>query len=300
MARFTHFLREPLAHFFVLGAGIFLLAALVGESDESRPDQIVVSAGQIDRLVETWQRTWQRPPTQAELEGLVEDHIREEILYREAIAMGLDRDDTIIRRRLRQKMELLPQDLVEQVEPTNAELLTYLRENADAFQVQARVSFQYIYLNLERRGAAVEGDARRLLADLKANRGPVEPIVLSDPILLPYDLESLSESEVASMFGQEFASHLAQTETGGWTGPVISGYGLHLVQVRERLPARMPELSEVRQAVERDWKFMRRQELDDQFFRTLKERYAIKVELPEWLESKTLQSETEIAEANIQ
>ena len=135
MARFTHFLREPLAHFFVLGAGIFLLAALVGESDESRPDQIVVSAGQIDRLVETWQRTWQRPPTQAELEGLVEDHIREEILYREAIAMGLDRDDTIIRRRLRQKMEFLPQDLVEQVEPTNAELLTYLRENADAFQV---------------------------------------------------------------------------------------------------------------------------------------------------------------------
>ena len=295
MARFTHFLREPLVHFLVLGAGIFLLAALVGESDQDQPDQIVVSVGQIDRLVETWQRTWQRPPTQVELEGLVEDHIREEILYREAIAMGLDRDDTIIRRRLRQKMEFLPQDLVDQVEPTDAELRTYLRENADAYQVETRVSFQHIYLNLERRGTAAEGDARRLLADLKANGGPVEPAVLSDPILLPYDLESLSESEVARLFGQEFASRLIEIAPGDWTGPLGSSYGLHLVRVREGLPARVPGLSEVRKAVERDWQFMRRQELDDQFFRSLKERYAIEVQLPEWLESKT-----EIAEANQQ
>ena len=295
MTRFTHFLREPLVHFLVLGAGIFLLAALVGKSDQDQPDQIVVSVGQIDRLVETWQRTWQRPPTQVELEGLVEDHIREEILYREAIALGLDRDDTIIRRRLRQKMEFLPQDLVDQVEPTDAELRTYLRENADAYQVETRVSFQHIYLNLERRGTAAEGDARRLLADLKANGGPVEPAVLSDPILLPYDLESLSESEVARLFGQEFASRLIEIAPGGWTGPLGSSYGLHLVRVREGLPARVPGLSEVRKAVERDWQFMRRQELDDQFFRSLKERYAIEVQLPEWLESKT-----EIAEANQQ
>ncbi len=300
MARFTHFLREPLVHFLVLGAGIFLLAALVGESDQDQPDQIVVSVGQIDRLVETWQRTWQRPPTQVELEGLVEDHIREEILYREAIALGLDRDDTIIRRRLRQKMEFLPQDLVDQVEPTDAELRTYLRENADAYEVETRVSFQHIYLNLERRGTAAEGDARRLLADLKANGGPVEPAVLSDPILLPYDLELLSESEVARLFGQEFASRLIEIAPGGWTGPLGSSYGLHLVRVREGLPARVPGLSEVRKAVERDWQFMRRQELDDQFFRSLKERYVIEVQLPEWLESKTFQYETEIAEANRQ
>ena len=225
----------------------------------------------------------------------MEDHIREEILYREAIALGLDRDDTIIRRRLRQKMEFLPQDLVDQVEPTDAELRTYLRENADAYQVETRVSFQHIYLNLERRGTAAEGDARRLLADLKANGGPVEPAVLSDPILLPYDLESLSESEVARLFGQEFASRLIEIAPGGWTGPLGSSYGLHLVRVREGLPARVPGLSEVRKAVKRDWQFMRRQELDDQFFRSLKERYVIEVQLPEWLESKT-----EIAEANQQ
>ena len=161
--------------------------------------------------------------------------------------------------------------------------------------METRVSFQHIYLNLERRGTAAEGDARRLLADLKANGGPVEPAVLSDPILLPYDLESLSESEVARLFGQEFASRLIEIAPGGWTGPLGSSYGLHLVRVREGLPARVPGLSEVRKAVKRDWQFMRRQELDDQFFRSLKERYVIEVQLPEWLESKT-----EIAEANQQ
>ncbi len=295
MTRMTNLLREPLFHFLVLGAGIFLLAALVDDSDENRTDQIVVSAGQVERLVETWQRTWQRPPTQAELEWLVEDYIREEILYREAIAMGLDRDDTIIRRRLRQKMEFLPQDLVEQVEPTDAELRTFLRENADAYQVEARVSFQHIFLDLEQREAHAEKDALDLLAELNDHSRSVKPSTLGDPILLPYDLESLSESEVAGMFGQEFASHLVGIEPGGWTGPLISGYGLHLVRVRERLPTRMPELSEVGKAVERDWRFVRRQELDDRFFRSLKERYAIEVQLPEWLESKT-----EIAEANQQ
>ncbi len=286
MTRFTYLLREPLVHFLVLGAGIFLLAALVGESEDPL-DEIVVSAGQIERLVETWQRTWQRPPTQTELEGLVEDHIREEILYREAIALGLDRDDTIIRRRLRQKMEFLPQDLVEQIEPTDAELRTYLRENADAYQIEPRVTFQQIYLNRERRGANAEDDARRLLADLQSNDGPVEPLALSDPILVPHELESLSESEVARLFGQEFASSVVQIEAGGWTGPVNSGYGLHLVRVQERSPARMPEFSEVREAVKREWLFMRRQEMDDQFFSSLRERYTIEIQLADWLDPNT-------------
>ena len=286
MTRLKHMLREPLVHFFVLGSGIFLLAALVGESDDPL-DEIVVSAGQIERLMETWQRTWQRPPTQTEMEGLVEDHIREEILYREAMAMGLDRNDTIIRRRLRQKMEFLPQDLVEQAEPTDAELRTYLRKNPDAFQVESRVTFQQIYLNRERRGANAEEDARRLLADLQNNAGPVEPLALSDPILVPHEFELASESEVARLFGQEFASSVVQIEAGGWTGPVNSGYGLHLVRVRERSPARMPELSEVRERVEREWRFMRRQEMDEQFFSSLRARYTIEVQLPDWLDPST-------------
>lgn len=291
MTRPTDLLREPLIHFFLLGAGIFLLATLVGEED--RVDKIVVSSGQVESLVETWQRTWQRPPTRVELEGLIEDHIREEVLYREAVAMGLDRDDTIIRRRLRQKMEFFAQDLAEQVEPTESELETYLSHHGEEFQIEPRVSFQQIYLNVERRGAAADQDARTLLSDLKGQSEPVDPALFGDPILLPHDFESLSVSEVARLFGQEFTSRLAEIEPGGWTGPVASGYGLHLVRVGERSPARMPELLEVREAVKRDWQFMRRQELDEEFFRRLRERYTIRVELPEWLDP-----EKELAEVN--
>ena len=282
MVQPTDLLREPLVHFFLLGAGIFLLAAWVG--DEDRADEIVVSAGQVESLVETWQKTWQRPPTRAELEGLIEDYIREEILYREAVAMGLDRDDTIIRRRLRQKMEFFPQDLVDQVEPTEAELRAYLSQHAEEFQVEPRVSFQQVYLSVERRGAAAEGDARTLLADLNGQSDLVDPALFGDPILLPHDFQPQSVSEVARLFGQEFASRLAEIETDVWTGPVASGYGLHLVRIGERSPTRTPELSEVWDAVKRDWQFMRRQQLDEEFFGSMRKRYTIEVELPEWLD----------------
>ncbi len=284
MARFKALLREPLVHFFLLGAGIFLLSALMDESGGNRSDRIVVSAGQVERLVETWQRVWQRPPTSAELEGLVEDHIREEILYREAIAMGLDRNDTIIRRRLRQKMEFLPQDLIEQAQPTEEELRTYLYENASGFRVESRVSFQQIYLNLDRRGADTEEYALSLLRDLKAGGG--EPAALSDPISLPHELQLQSESEVARLFGREFASRLAEIEPGSWTGPVRTGFGLHLVRVLERLPGRIPELDEVREKVEREWRFMERQQLDEQFFLSLRDRYTVEVQLPDWLKQE--------------
>ena len=218
---------------------------------------------------------------------LVEDYIREEILYREAVALGLDKDDTIIRRRLRQKMEFFTQDLAEQVEPTEAELETYLRQHAEDFQVEPRVSFQHVYLNVERRVGAVEEDARTLLVELDGQHEPAEPTALGDPIVLPHDFESLPQSEVSRLFGQKFASNLSQIEPGDWNGPVKSGYGLHLVRVGAQSPARTPELSEVRKAVKRDWQFMRRQELDEEFFGSLRKRYEVKVELPPWVSSES-------------
>ncbi len=118
-------LREPLLHFLLLGTGLFVLSGFLGEPTPS-DSRVVVTPGHVERLVETWRRTWQRPPTAQELEGLIEDHIKEEILYREAIAMGLDRDDTIIRRRLRQKMEFLAEDIAAQDEPAEEELELFL------------------------------------------------------------------------------------------------------------------------------------------------------------------------------
>ncbi len=274
-------IREPLVHFLVLGAGLFLLSSLVGDRAGERSDRIVVTAGHTEHLVQGWTRTWQRPPTSQEMEGLIEDYIKEEILYREALAMGLDKNDTIIRRRLRQKMEFLAEDVTAQAEPTDEELQTYLEMNPETFRVGATMSFTHIYLNRDKRGDAARRDAERLLARLAAGDGRVDPAKFGDPFLLPQEYKSLPESEVAKLFGREFTTRLLALKLGQWAGPVESGYGVHLVLLRQRAEGRTLELAEVRDAVRREWLAARRREANEAFLRRFRERYTVIVENPE-------------------
>lgn len=278
-------LREPLLHFFALGAGIFLLFGLIGDSDEDQRYEVIVKAGQIDRLVEGWKKTRMRAPTVFELEGLIAEHIREEIYYREALAMGLESNDMIIRRRLRQKMEFLSQDLTVQADPTEAELQTYLLENASAFRIEPRITFRHIYLSVDKRGDDTHGDALRLLAELRGGDGAIDTATLGDPLPLPRDYASLPGPEVRSFFGRDFAARLLTLERGAWQGPVASGYGLHLVFVRERTEARMPELAQVRDAVEREWREVRRRATIEALYRRVREQYTVVVERPRWLDA---------------
>ena len=285
MKQISKLLREPLLHFFLLGAGIFLLFAFVGESDQDQPDKIVVNAGQIERLLEGWKKTRMRPPTMVELDGLIEDHIREEVYYRQALAMGLDRDDTIVRRRLRQKMEFLSQDLAAQVDPTESELQAYLEENGDSFRLEPRISFQHIYFNRDRRGAKAHTDAVDLLARLRRAGGTIDTATLGDPLPLPNHYESLPERQVTNLFGRDFAAQLLSLEPGAWQGPVMSGYGLHLVFIRERTEPKTPELAEVRDAVIREWREARRRATNEQLYQQLREHYTVLVERPRWLDA---------------
>lgn len=287
MNQISKLLREPLLHFFVLGAGIFLLFGFVGEYDQDQPDKIVVNGSQIERLVEGWKKTRMRPPTMAELEGLIEDHIREEIYYRQALAMGLDRDDMIVRRRLRQKMEFLSQDLAAQVDPTEADLQAYLEENGDSFRLEPRISFQHIYLNLDQRGDEAHTDAVHLLARLRGADGTIETATLGDPLPLPNHYESLPEREVTNLFGRDFAAQLLKLEQSAWQGPILSGYGLHLVFIRERTESKTPELAEVRDAVSRDWREARRRAINEELYQRLREGYTVVVERPRWLDPTT-------------
>jgi hypothetical protein len=277
-------LREPLVHFLLLGAALFLLFAMVGDSDGAPTDRIVISNGRIEQLTEIFMRTWQRPPTEEELAGLIENHIRDEVYYREALAMGLDRDDTIVRRRLRQKLEFLTDDLVTAVDPTPEELETYFDEYADAFRLPARVSFQQIYFNPDRRGEQTVADAESLLARLAAADSVVDPAALGDPLLLPGDLTLASEAEVAQRFGRDFAVAVAELPVGRWSGPVESGFGQHLVLIGQRQPGSLPPLVEVRESVEREWRNARHEEATETFYGRLRERYDISIEYPATLE----------------
>jgi hypothetical protein len=280
MSRLEKILREPLLHFVVLGAGLFLLFGVVGESAEERPDRIVVSAAKVENLAELFERTWRRPPTREELDGLIEDHIKEEILYREALALGLDVDDIVIRRRLRQKMEFISEDVAKLVAPTEAELQAFLAEHADRFREPLRISFAQVYLSPDRRGQGAWSDAERLLVGLDTGRS--DPAGAGDPFLLERDYRELAARDVERLFGGAFAARVVELPVGRWSGPVESGYGLHLVLVHERRSARLLDLAEVRDAVANEWGALRREEANRAFYEALRANYEVTVERPRW------------------
>ena len=279
-------LREPLLHFLVLGAGLFVLYGVVEKLADERSDRIVVTEAKIGNLAEVFERTWRRPPTPSELDGLIEDHIKEEIFYREALALGLERDDTVIRRQLRLKMQFISDDVATRTEPTEAELRAFLAEHADRFRSPSRISFTQVYLSPDRRGEDVWSDAERLLVAL--NTGQSDPAESGDPFLLEQDYRDLGAPDVERLLGQAFAAGVVELPVGRWAGPVESGYGLHLVFVHERTPARLPDLAEVRDAVTREWRAARREEANRAFYEALRARYEVTVERPRSAgESKT-------------
>ena len=168
-------LREPLVHFLLLGAVLFGVFALLGDRGSERAGHIVVTPGHLEHLLVSFTRTWQRPPTAQELAGLIDDYIREEVLYREAVAMGLDRDDTIVRRRLRQKLEFLTEETAAMAAPSDEELQTFLQQHLDAFRVEPRLAFRHVYLRRDRRGDAANAEARHLLTQLTRSDAAMDP-----------------------------------------------------------------------------------------------------------------------------
>ncbi len=274
-------LREPLVHFLLIGALLFGAYTLLSDdTGASAGNRIEVTAAVIQRLEDAWTKQWRRPPTEAELAGLINDHIREEVLYREAVALGLDQDDTIIRRRLAQKMEFLVQDIAAQAEPTDAQLEAFFAENQDRFAEPARVSFSHIFFSPDLRGANAARDAALVLAELTAAGSEGGPD-RGDRFMLQYAYQQIDQRDAAALFGTAFAERLFQLEAGAWQGPIESGYGLHLVRVTDRTEMQIPPLADVRQRVLNEYQYQRRQEIDQQTFERLKTRYEIVIEAPQ-------------------
>ncbi len=270
------FLGEPLFHFLLAGAALFGLYALVADAPDVRENRIVIDDRQVSRITEQFQRTWLRPPTENELANLIEEHVREEILYREALAMGLDDDDLVVRRRMRQKLEFMFEDLTAVRDPTDEELGAFLEEHADIFRRPPRVTFRQVFVNVDTRGASAAPAAEEALARLRQDED-MDPGTLSDPTLLPAAMAAASPDDIARVFGTELAEQMADLPAGEWSGPVRSTYGLHVVRIDEREPGRMPSLDEVRADVLRDWEGQRREQANDAFYEALRGRYDIQV-----------------------
>ncbi len=278
-------LREPLVHFLFIGAAIFFIYGLVGRPQQEASKKIVISSAQIEWLAEGWKRTWHRPPTQEELEGLIRDAVQEEVLYREALLLGLEKDDPIIRRRLRQKMEFLPEDLSAQAQPGEAELRKFFQDRSEFFRPETQITFSQIYLNPTSRSDP-QAEARRLLNKLNGSEGESENLSLGDPIALPPAFKNLRLSEVEKQFGPEFAKLLLEVEPGAWRGPLQSGLGLHLVKIQERQAGVAPDFLEIKEAVQREWSAQKRREFLDHWLKGLSEKYTVEVELPVWARAK--------------
>jgi parvulin-like peptidyl-prolyl isomerase len=287
---FLKFLREPLFHFLVLGAGLFMVYSVVNGFAGAPADRIVVDETQALRLAGQFQRIWMRPPTEQELRGLAEDFVKEEILYREARTLGLDQDDLVIRRRLRQKMEFLNADLAESQAPTDVQLQAHFDANQDRFRRPDRFSLQQVYLNPNKRAGDAKQAAVELLARLNADPALAADLIksLGDATMLPAQLDGVTRREVTNTFGRGFAKDIEDMPLDRWSGPYQSSYGLHLVRMTERDAGGLPALTEIRPVLEREWRAERSKEANEHFYKALRARYDIEIRLPADSAGKTL------------
>ena len=272
-------LREPLFQFLVLGAALFGLFHFVDGRKADAPARIVISAARIANLADGFARTWQRPPGTEELQGLVDDYIRDEVFYREGRAAGLDRDDVIIRRRVRQKMEFSAED-ASVPEPSEAQLAAYLEANPERFKSEDHLTFHQVFLSATRRAATIDDDSKRVASALTGADAAIDATALGDAFLLGEEFQAVSPKEVAGIFGDGFAKRISVMEPGRWQGPVPSSFGQHFVYISERIPGGVPPLDAVRQAVRREWSNARRLEAEQKLYASLRERYEIVVEMP--------------------
>jgi hypothetical protein len=270
-------IREPFLHFLLLGAAIFLANHFISARAGNQPGKIVITQGDIRSIMIGFSRTWQRPPTHEELDGLIRDRVREEVYYREALAIGLDRDDPVIRRRLQQKLQFVTDDVAAPPQPTDAELSKYLETHADGFRLERRFTFNQVYLDPTKHGEKLDEDINELLTQLRQD-GSNDLSSLGDNFLLEHRFESTPTSEIAKQFGDKFAAKVAELPVQQWAGPIESGYGMHLVFIENRTEVRLPKLAEVRDAVQRDWTNARRLELNEKYFQSLLKHYEVVVE----------------------
>jgi peptidyl-prolyl cis-trans isomerase C len=277
-ARVRRWLREPLLHFLLVGLALFALYRALNPQavEPENRSRIELTEDDLRQLEVGWMAQWRRPPTPEEVRRLVDGKVREEILYREALALGLDQGDTIVKRRMAQKMEFLAEDVSDLRQPNREELKTWFEKNALRFTIAGRVSFRHLYFSFDRRGERAHEAAQGTLAKLLCQPGASpETTTVADPFMFQDNYSDRSPEQVANVFGAKFTRSLFQLEPGRWQGPVESGYGWHLVWVESMTPARLPVFEEVEPEVRSQWVADQRAEFKRQTFETMRARYEV-------------------------
>ena len=266
------FLREPLLHFIIIGGLFFLLYTVVNDSSENSTEVIIIPPERIVQLETGFNGVWNRLPSAEELEHLIQEEVRSEVYYRDALALGLDKNDTLVRRRLRQKMEFLTDTGIYLQDPSAGELETFFAANEQAYRREPRLAFEQIYLGEAPAVETVAHTLKRLLAE-----PAMEPAALGQRTLLPAQLKLSRPDAIDSVYGKGFYNQIAELAPGEWGGPVSSVYGAHLVRTLDGQPARVPPLEEVRDVVLRDWKTAKAEENREQDYAQRRSRYSVEI-----------------------
>lgn len=275
-------LREPLLHFLLIGAAFFLYYQVFSDPGQDRDGKtIVVGADEIEWMKASWQQRWNRPPLPAELDGMIEDYIRETVLYREALTLGLDKDDRFIRQRLGLKMEFLAADLAALAPPTDDELKTYFESHRERYQESPRFTFTQVYFDPDKRGDATLDDAKAARTRLVEVGSKIEdPQSLGDSLMLGSDFIDKGQADIQKLFGSIFAQSLASLSPGQWQGPLSSGYGVHLVYVSNVYEPAGPDFEALRDRLAQDWTADKGDELKKKFYAGLRDQYTVVIERP--------------------
>jgi hypothetical protein len=249
-------LREPLLHFLLLGVVLFAVYGYLhrGRGGVESSKQIALSLDDLRTMEVYFESQWHRPPTPQEFQAMVEDKIREEVLYREGLAMGLDKDDAIVKRRMAQKMQFLAEDVAAAHEPSTSELKTWFDKNTSKFALPSRYGFRHIYFSPDKRGKNAQGDAANALTKIAGQpEGSAFAASVGDRFMFQDYYGDRTPSAVAKEFGPQFAVALEKLKPGSWQGPVESGYGWHLVFVDTVIPGRIPAFEEIEPDVKTAW-----------------------------------------------
>ena len=275
-------LREPLLHFLLLGAGLFALYGALRPGGGARPSsEIALTLDDLRQLETVFESQWRRPPTAEELARLVENRVQEEVLYREALAAGLDKDDEIVQRRMAQKMQFLAEDAAAAREPMGQELRDWYEQNSGPFALPSRTSFRHSYFAPDRRGARARDDAASALAKL-AGAAQDSPLAasLADPFMFQDYYGDRTPEQLAKEFGPPFAQALSTLTPGSWQGPIESGYGWHLVFVDSVVPGRVPAFEEVEPEVKTAWLGDRKARAWRDAYAAMRARYTVLLPAP--------------------
>jgi len=266
---FKRILQEPLLHFLVVGSLLFFY--LSSTDTETKP-QVTITQGKIKQLTAQFEKTRQRTPSDIELKVLIKNQIREDLAFAHGVQIGLIENDSIIKRRVQQKIEFMLKDSIAGIEPSREDLETYLMEHKEQYTMAPVYSFKQVYINPEQ-----HEDFDVFIEDLQNKDLNSKYKNLGDSMMLESEYTHINTAQIARLFGRKFAKALDSVSLESWYGPVKSGYGLHLVCIDSKIPKHVAKLDEVKKELKRDFRMDAQKKAINAFYDTLKAQYDVKI-----------------------